>query len=95
MTDYRDDEVAHWRSRAEAAEQRLREAASFYPVNPPEPPVGTTYTNPDGTVAWVRREDGWHCGRTEPCRNCPCDWDEAWEFGIRDPKLTRTLGGAS
>jgi hypothetical protein len=88
---YQQDEVAYWRSRAETAEQRLKEAANFYPDVPPEPPVGTVYTNVNGGVAWTRHEDGWHCGRKGMCLSCPCEWTEAWDLSIRDPRFIRTL----
>lgn len=87
---YRAEEVTYWRNRAKAAEQRIREAAGFYPDDPPEPPIGTTYARADGTMTWVRREDGWHCSKNL-CFNCPCDWAEACQFGLLDESMVRTL----
>lgn len=77
-----ESEIAFWRDRAETAEKRLKDAADFYPGAPPEPPLGTTYVGADGEVAWTRREDGWHCGRKTSCFSCPCEWFEAWDFGV-------------
>ncbi|WP_409186702.1 hypothetical protein F9C11_21675 [Amycolatopsis sp. VS8301801F10] len=76
-------EVAYWQARAEAAEKRLKDAAEFYPDNPPEPPVGTQYLRRDGTIAWERREDGWRCGRPD-CYTCPTDWSDALDSGISE-----------
>lgn len=52
---------------------------------PPEPPVGTRYSDADGSERWRREADGWHCGR-EGCRNCPAEWDEVWD---RDVSVVR------
>lgn len=86
-----ESEVAFWRARAETAEQRLKDAANFYPEAPPEPPVGTVFVRVGGDVAWARREDGWHCGRQGPCPSCPCEWVEACDFGIGDRRFERRL----
>lgn len=73
-------EVDHWRRRAEEAENRLKEAASFFPPAPPEPPIGTRYTY-EGAFSWRRCDDGWHCAAIE-CRDCPTDWGEVWDRDI-------------
>lgn len=86
-----ESEVAFWRNRAETAEQRLKDAANFYPEAPPEPPIGTVFVRVGGDVAWARREDGWHCGRQGPCPSCPCEWVEACDFGIGDRRFERRL----
>ncbi|MFB9687687.1 hypothetical protein [Amycolatopsis plumensis] len=95
MTTYLEQEVEYWRARAKAAEQRLREAADFYPDNPPEPPVGTEYGVPGSdVVAWRRTDEGWFCAG-EACRNCPVEWGEVWDRDLslvsREAVLERRL----
>jgi hypothetical protein len=72
-----EQEVAYWRQRAEAAEDRIRQAAGFYPDVPPEPPVGAEYLYGD-LVVWRRTGFGWYCLRVE-CRDCPAEWLEVWD----------------
>ncbi|MFI6302156.1 hypothetical protein ACIBCH_09815 [Amycolatopsis thailandensis] len=85
-------EVAYWRDRSESMEKQIRQLAKIDQALPPEPPVGTTYLNEHGIVAFTRREDGWHCQRPiGVCQGCPCEWAEAWEFSIRDGGFTRRL----
>lgn len=90
-TAFLESEVAFWRTRAETAEQRLKDAANFYLGASPEPPIGTVFVRIGGDVAWARREDGWHCGRQGPCPSCPCEWVEACDFGIGDHRFERRL----
>lgn len=44
---------------------------------PPEPPMGTRYVIDEETI-WRRSVGGWYCSRRD-CRNCPCEWGEAYE----------------
>lgn len=85
-----ESEVAFWRARAETLEVLLREAGKFSEETPPEPPLGTEYWI-NGHRAWSRREDGWHCWDTHDCRNCPCEWLEAWDMGLRGGRHERRL----
>jgi hypothetical protein len=86
---YLESEVAYWRERAEALERKIQELPKIASLLPPEPPIGTVYIDEHGAKGWERREDGWHCARG--CRNCPCDWLEAWDMGIRRGGGTRRL----
>lgn len=87
--DFHDREVAYWRRRAEAAEDRLRVAATFYPDVPPEPPVGTEYLQ-DGEVGWRRTDDGWYCARIA-CPSCPVEWPEVWDRDLSRGTYTRRV----
>lgn len=81
---FHDTEVAYWRDRAEALEKRVRQLTELDTALPPEPPVGTVYFNNHGVKTWDRRDDGWYCMRSAvECLNCPCEWIEAWDFGLR------------
>jgi hypothetical protein len=89
--DYRDAEVAYWRARAEAAEDRIRQAAGFYPDTPPEPPVGTEYLWADsGRVGWRRTDNGWYCARID-CFACPAEWGDVWDAHLSRGGYTRRL----
>jgi hypothetical protein len=91
---FHDREVAYWRARAEAAEDRIRVAAGFYPDTPPEPPIGTEYLWTDsGRVGWRRTADGWYCAHLD-CRNCPAEWAEAWDLHLSRGGYTRRLPGS-
>lgn len=85
MTTYLEQAVAYWRARAEAAEQRLREAAGVHPDIPPEPPIGTDYVLSDGDVVWRRTDLGWFCARA-CCLNCPAEWAEVWDRDLSGPR---------
>jgi hypothetical protein len=89
---FHEQEVAYWRDRAEAAEDRIRQAAGFYPDVPPEPPVGTEYLDGD-VVAWRRADDGWYCARLQ-CPACPADWPDAWDSHLSRGGYTRRLPGS-
>jgi hypothetical protein len=87
-----ESEVAFWRGKAESLREKIKQIAKLDPLMPPEPPVGTVYFSQHGVKIWDRRHDGWHCWRDgEECRNCPCEWDEAWDFGIESDGNTRRL----
>jgi hypothetical protein len=86
-------EVAYWRARAEAAEDRIRQAAGFYPDAPPEPPVGTAYLAGD-VVVWQRTGSGWYCLRAG-CRNCPAEWAEVWDRDLSRGGYTQRLPSSS
>jgi hypothetical protein len=89
--DYRDQEITYWQQRAEAAEERIRQAGEFFPDVPPEPPVGTEYLD-GGEVWWRRTGDGWYCARVS-CSACPAEWGDVWESQLARGRLTRRLPG--
>jgi hypothetical protein len=78
--DFLQEEVLFWRRKYEMLWTSLVDLNSKISNEiPPEPPVGTKFTNSKRGV--LRREvDGWHCGSVDdntPCPNCPMDWAEA------------------
>lgn len=82
---YLEATAEYWRTKADRMQGILRGlsdqiiTARRTDPYPPEPPVGSeVYTG--GHLAFTRSDDGWHCpGKGDPCRNCPCIWEEVWD----------------
>lgn len=89
--------LEYWRARAVRLDAALRSigntggSARFADTTPPEPPIGTELRG-NGAALWTLRADGWHCA-SDGCRNCPCDWDEAWDR-CHNQDVTIVLPGA-
>lgn len=91
-------EIEYWKAEAlrlrdalETVERGAQQAVLGAPT-PPEPPIGTKFSDLDAKTGWVRWDDGWHCALVD-CPNCPATWVEAQEFIQYD--AVRTLPGVS
>jgi len=90
-------EARFWRERAQAAQAaltRFAEELSSLSDMPPEPPVGTRFTDADGKVALRHDTDGWYCAKPS-CANCPRDgWEGMWSWAPGQiAEWTRVLPG--
>jgi hypothetical protein len=96
--------AAYWQRYAESLLERMSAAAAALgfptdfritgsPETPPEPPVGARYLDPDGSVAFNRADDGWHCdlGADVACRSCPTTWGDLWRDEVGEAAMSRKL----